>query len=231
MSPTALPDWVQANQRVIRSVPNEMDKSTVVNISPMSLAEHKPTIEPGVFILPKGTYDNPSILVVGASVWWREVDEKQPLLEIPNSSVTVADSIVNDYMNGLMEYEKGISSPGLFWLPGSLTVKEIKEKHKDKLDAALTRQRKWYERLVSLADILWARSNQNPLAINDTMRTAAIELNVDKNKGWMQDFKAIQMSSCPACGAMWNPLYPICSSCKTVVDKVAYEKLGLMQAK
>jgi len=225
-----LPSWMDNNRRVIRSAPNPSDKSTVVNISQESINEHKPTIEPGIFIIPPGTYELPSILVVGTSSWWREIDEKQPLLEIPHSSVVVAESVVNDYCVGMIEYSPE-SKPGLFWLPGALTVKEIKEKHKTELDIAQRRQKAWYEAVVKMADVNWARSGSNPLAINDTMRKAAIGLGVDGNKIWMQDFKAIEMKNCPACGATWNPIFPMCQSCHTIIDKEKYKALGLEMAK
>lgn len=220
-----LPSWMSNNRRVIRATPNPMDKSTVVNISQMFLQEHKPTIDPGWFEVPKGTYDKPGILVVGSSSWWREIDESQPMLEITNSSIQVAKSIVDDFCNGLIECNMNDSMPGLFWVPGELSLKELKERHKEEFDKAQTKQQKWYHAVVASADILWARSNQNPLSINDTMRTAARELGYDRP--WLQNFLAVTMGNCPACGAIHNPAYPRCGNCNFVIDKVRAKELGI----
>ena len=107
------PGLNQANRRTIRAPVNPLDKSTVISILPKPISERKATIQPGMFELPPGTFENPSILVVGTSSWWREVDENQPLLEIPVSSVQVADSIVRDYCNGLLACDMAEKMPGI----------------------------------------------------------------------------------------------------------------------
>ena len=55
------------NRRTIRAPINPMDKSTVVSIIPKRIVETKATITPGYFELASGSFDNPSILVVGPS--------------------------------------------------------------------------------------------------------------------------------------------------------------------
>ena len=117
------------NRRTIRAPVNPLDKSTVVIILPKALYERKATIQPGVFELKPGTFENPAILVVGTSSWWREVDENQPLLEIPVSSIQVADSIVRDYCNGLLACNMATQMPGLFYVPGEFTVERMKKEH------------------------------------------------------------------------------------------------------
>ena len=117
------------NRRTIRAPVNPMDKSTVVSILPKSIFERKITIQPGIFELFPGTFENPAILVVGSSSWWREVDIDQPLLEIPISSIQIADSIVKDYCNGLLACNMDDMMPGLFYLPGEYTVERVKKEH------------------------------------------------------------------------------------------------------
>jgi hypothetical protein len=217
------------HKRTIRANVNPLDKSTVVSIFPRQIIEFKPTIQPGRFQLEAGTYHNPSILVVGSSSWWRDIDEDQPLLEIPVSSVQVADSIVRDYCNGLLACDMNESTPGLFFIPGEQTLEQIKRDHKDKLDLYARKQKNWYESLIRLADALWARSNGNPLSISDHMRLAAQELQL-KEKTWMGDFNTLQLTNCPACGTLRNNNFPVCSNCKTVLDKAKFKELGLVQA-
>lgn len=226
MSPFNLPGFIPPNKRTIRAPVNPLDKSTIVSIYPKEIMEVKHTIQPGRFTLGAGSYDNPTILVVGPSSWWREVDSDQPLLEIPTSSIQVADSVVKDYCNGILASNMSDSMPGLFYVPGEYTVVGIKKDFSDELKKALNKQRNWYATLIKLADALWARSSGNPLAISDDMRMAAKEMNL-QNKDWMKDFQMIDMVKCRACGSLRNPLYPICPTCKAIDDPARAKELGL----
>jgi hypothetical protein len=212
-------------RRAVRGPVNPMDKTTIVSIYPSEIIETKPTISPGIFIIPPGSFDNPSILIVGTSSWWREIDEEQPLLEIPVSSVQIADSIVKDYCNGILGCNMNDAMPGLFYVPGSFTLVDIRKSYKHELDMALVKQRNWFTALVKLADALWARSNGNPLAISDSMRMAAKELNIQKD--WMKDFRMMDTVRCKACGALLNPMYPVCPTCHAINDPVKAKELGL----
>lgn len=214
------------NRRIIRAEENPLDKSTVISIFPKVIDERKPTIYPGHFVFGKGSYDNPAILVVGSSSWWRDLDPNQPALQIPNSSIQVANSIVVDYCNGLLGYRANEIQPGLFWIPGNLTVDQVKKDHKPLLDKAKTCQDNWYKEMVHIADILWARSNGNPLSISDDARLAVQELQL-KDKPWMKDFTTLQLVNCPACGVLRNSNFPVCQHCHTVVDQAKFTALGL----
>jgi len=202
-------------RRIMRSPINPLDKATVVSIFPREIREIKPTIQPGVFIIPPGSNEKPGILTVGPSSWWHDVDENMPLLEIPSSSVSIAESIIKDYCNGLLGFETNAQAPGLFYVAGELTSDEVKTKYKTELEAANMRQKRWYGILLRLADSLWARSNGNPITISDDMRLAARELG-QKDKDWMRDFAAVDLVRCQACGALKNPDFPVCGSCRNV---------------
>ncbi len=220
----------RAKQRTIRSPTNPLDKSTVISIYPKSIDEVKVTIEPGRFYVGAGTYENPALLVVGPSSWWREVDEDQPLLEIPVSSIMIADSVVRDYCNGILGCNMGDMMPGLFYVPGEQTVETVKKNYKAELDKAQAKQRNWYSLLLKMADSLWARSNGNPLVVSDDMRMAARELGVAATKNWMKDFTMVEMVRCKACGALKNPQYPICQTCRAIDDPAKAKELGLQFA-
>jgi hypothetical protein len=218
------------NKRTVRAPQNPMDKCTIFSIYWKDIEERKPTIQPGYFFIPAGSYETPSRLVVGSSSWWREVDLDQPLLEIPHGSVQIAESIVKDYVIGLMGRAVD-AQPGIFWVPGNISLKELKSE--DKYIAALNRanqmQENWYRNLVKIADIGWSRTNGNPLTINDDMRAAAKALRLE-NKDWMQDFKLQETVACIACGHPRNPKFPICSNCHTIIDHELYSKAGLAPA-
>jgi len=214
-------------RRTIKAPVNLLDKSTIVSIFPKHIVERKYTIQPGIFEIMPGTYVSPSLLVVGPSSWWKEIDENQPLLEIPHSSIVVADSVVKDYCNGLIACDMADNMPGLFFIPGELKVEQVKRDHKDKLDAANIRQKNWYAALVRMADALWSRSSGNPLTISDDMKLAARDLNF-VNKEWLKDSQSMELARCVACGFLKNPLYPICSNCKAISDPEKAKELGLV---
>jgi hypothetical protein len=225
----AFPLMSDIRRRTVPAPVNPMDKATVVSIYPKHIQERKPTIQPGFFEIQPGTYDNPAILVVGPSSWWKEFDENQPLLEIPHSSIVVADSIVKDYINGIYGCDMGENMPGLFFLPGEWTLKQIVVEKKAMLDEANRKQRNWFQFLVKVADAMWARTNGNPLTISDDMRLAARELNF-LNKEWLLDQQTVELVRCQACGHLKNPNYPICANCKAITDSAKAKELGLVFA-
>ena len=120
------PGLNQMHRRTIRAPVNPMDKSTIVSILPKFISERKATIQPGTFEITPGSFEKPALLVVGPSSWWREIDENQPLLEIPVSSIQVADSVVKDYCNGLLACNMSDMMPGLFYLPGEYNLDKLK---------------------------------------------------------------------------------------------------------
>ncbi len=203
------------NRRAIRSAKNPLDKCTIISIFPKEIDETKFTIEPGRFKLSPGTYEDPSILVVGGSSWWKDYDPEQPILEIPTGSMQVAESVIKDYCNGMLGCNMGDAMPGLFFVLGEHTKMEIKMKYKNMLDEVKARQDNWYTILVRLADSLWARTSGNPLVIWDVMRLAARSLNLN-DKPWLKDFQIAQQVRCFACGTLKSPEYPVCPSCRAV---------------
>jgi hypothetical protein len=176
-----------------------------------------------------GTYERPSFLVVGPSSWWKEVDEEQPLLEIPNSSIQVADAVVKDYCNGLIGCNMTSSMPGIFWVPGEHDEKSLRREHSGRLEKARTQQTRYYNSLVRMADSLWARTNGNPLVISNDMRLAAKELNLTQ-KDWMKDFTMQDNVSCKACGHLVKPGFPVCPNCHAIVNLKQAEELGIQFA-
>ncbi len=216
-----------ANRRAILTPKNPLDVSTVVSIYPRTITEQKPTMFPGEFQIPGGSVDNPGILVVGSSSWFREVNENEPLLEIPVSSVLVANSIVVDWRNGILANSPN-QNPGMFFVPGEYDKAKLLKEKKNELDLAVKQQRAWFAEQCKIADILWARSNGNPIVISNDARLGAETLKLEKP--WMQDFKSLEMGACPACGALRNPAFPICGECKTIVNMEQFKKLGLSVA-
>lgn len=201
--------------RLIRSMKNPMDRCTIVSILPKEVKEVKYTIEPGVFNIPAGTPEKPAILVVGPSSWWKMIDSEQPMVEIPCSSIQVADSVIKDYCNGMLGCDMSNAMPGLMFVMGEKNIMQIQMEYKTTLEELNTKQNNWFKILCRLGDSLWARSNHNPLVISDEMRMAAKMLNED-SKPWIGAFEAEKLINCVACGGLRNPLYPVCQSCKHI---------------
>lgn len=211
----AFPGWSEINRRTHRAPTNPFDKATIVSIFPIEVEEKKHTLSPGQFKIPPGSMENPSVLVVGPSSWWREIDPEQPLLEIPVASIIIADSVVRDYCVGLIACNMGNCMPGLFYIPGEWNALNVKLEHSRLLESANMKQRNWYEELVKLADIAWARTNANPLAVNELMKKAAHELGHD-DREWIKSYHATNLVRCFACGTMKDPLYPVCPACRAI---------------
>lgn len=217
------------NRQTIRSTPNPLDKSTVVSIFPRKIVEVKPTLLPGRFVVPAGTYDNPGILVVESSSWWKETSPDEPLLEIPTNSVLIAESVCRDWMNGIIGCDMESRKPGMFFIPGEHNAVQVKAEYKDLLDRAREKQTNWFKHLIELADISWARTNGSPLGITDDMRLAAEELNV-KDRDWFRGVVLQNIVKCVACGNLNNADVIICPNCKVILDQKRYDELKLRTA-
>lgn len=225
MATLGFPGFAERNRRTIRAPINPLDKCTVVSIYPKNIVELKPTVQPCFFRIPAGSYEKPGILLVESGSWWREIDAEQPLLEIPIPSIVMADSIIKDWANGLLACDMGSAMPGLFYIQGAKTVEEIKKDHKNELDAVKIKQNNWYTALVKMADVLWSRTNGNPIAISDDMRAAAKE--IGEERAWMRDFEKVGLIRCVACGNLRDPRFPVCSVCKAIADPEMAKKLNL----
>lgn len=215
MSVGSFPNMRDLNRRTIRGPVNPLDKSTIVSVYPRPIKFKNVTLSPGRWYMPPGDMETPSILVIGPSSWFRDVGLDEPLIEIMQSSVQIAEALVKDYLNGVFACNMHDSMPGLFFVPGKMTLTKIKEEYSDLLGNAVRCQLNYYRTLVKYADSLWARSNGNPLAVNDEMRMAARALGL-RDKDWMKDHVSVGMVPCFACGEFKNPNFPICKTCHTV---------------
>jgi hypothetical protein len=217
---------LDAHRQVMRAPVNPLDKSTIVSVFPLPVKTDNPTLTPGKFSLEPGSLANPTSLIVGSSSWFREVDDTQPLLEVPVSSILVAESIVRDYCIGHLLCDMDGKMPGLFFIPGEFSIQQVKTQHKDRLEVADKKQKNWFKDLVNMADNLWARTNGNPLAIADLMRLAARELGMT-DKSWMKNsIQPITLNPCIACGSLINSNIIVCPNCKVVLKPEEFKKLG-----
>jgi len=217
-----------ARHTVLPTPKDTNDKTTIFSIYPMEIKEEKITSFPSFFVIPPGTFDKPSRLVVGGSSWWKEIHDSNQLLEIPIYSSAVAKSVVDDYVNSLLAYTP-YAHPGLFYIPGDVTVERAKKEYTSAFVEADRKQRAYYKALVDMADVMWSSTSKNPRSISSIMRLAAHELKME-TKEWLANEQAVAYTSCPACGSAHNPNFPVCMSCKTIVYPDKYKALGLKAA-
>lgn len=217
------------HRRTVRAEVNPFDKTTIVSIAPFDIRETILTVQPGNFFIPKGSLDDPSLTVIGPSSWWKETSPDEPLLEVVVNSLLMAKSLVDDYITSMNMVTPTVAQPGVFYIPGEhLNPEKVKKEFGHILVRMNLYQVAWFNSLIKQADSLWARSNQNPLAIDDQSRMAARILQLDKP--WVKDFQTVQNVNCIACGNLRNPQFPICPACKMIVDKPLAEKLGILTA-
>lgn len=221
------PSLREMARRAVPGPVNPFDKSTIVSIYPRPIRFENITLNPGRWYLEAGSVEKPAILTIGPSSWWKDVGPDEPLIEIVQSSVQVAESLVKDYLNGLFACNMVDTMPGLFFLPGkAYTLKEVMKDHELLLAVALKNQRNYYASLIKYGESLWARSNGNPLVINDEMRLAAKTLGRN-DVDWMKDHVNAGLVPCFACGEFKNPEFPICKACHTIDPN--HPKAGLIQ--
>lgn len=226
-----LPSWVNEHMRtkLYVSPKNPLDISTIISIYPQGFTEKK-AMMPEWYHVPKGSYDEPGFLVVAGASSWREMMDTKQVIEIPISSVSVAESVIRDWMIGILEVQMGQQQPGVFFLPGEWDQEKLRSNidAMNVLNKARELQNRWFLALINMADALWARSGGNPLVVSDLMRVAAGLMQMDKP--WLKNFQAVRMTPCPACGVMVMPGFPVCANCKTVIDPTKYASIGLQQA-
>lgn len=217
----------EMNRMTSRAQINDMDKCTIFSVYPKDIEEKKITLMPFMYQIPAGTPEKPSRVVIGPASWWRDVDPEQPLIEIPVSSVVVAQSVVLDYTKSIYGYTAGKRCPGIFFLTGDVSVEQLKSTtHIHRLKKAIEEQKAWYNFLCEAADALWARSNGNPLAIMEDMKLAATALGYSRE--WMKNQVQATLIRCINCGELRNPEFPTCKHCHAIIDKELAKKLGLV---
>src|SRR5215510_13124008 len=227
-------------RRTIRGPIHPMDKATIVSIYPRIVPWKNPTVVPGEYLIPSGSLENPTIFIIGPSSWWKDVGLDQPLVEMPQNSMIMAKSVIDDYSTSIQEFTPD-ARPGLFFVPGCkyeadqvtpseiLTKSWILKEYKHLIDQAKARQANWFNALINRGDIDWARTNGNPNSVSDLMRVAANTLGI-KDKPWMQNFKTVELRPCIACGNLVNYSFPVCQHCHHVINPEAYKKLNLVKA-
>lgn len=198
---------------------------TVVSLLPFELKEDKPMMLPSTFTVPAASEDGHKlgILHVKEGIHYIPnplIDEGKPGSSIKQitTPAEMARSICEDYNNAHVALDED-AAPGLFWVPGKLSQKDIEKFYKKKLESNRKRQKNWFYNLCMMADSDWEK-NHDMRAVSDLQRAAARSLGL--NKEWVE-FRYEPMVKCPYCNSNVSPEASICGSCKEIINKDKYE--------
>lgn len=204
--------------------PPKKHACTIVNMLPYTFMEEKPHMLPSAFTIPAADKDGYGIFHIEEGVHYIPnplVDEGKPGSSIKQITLAeeMARSVVEDYSTAHVALAEN-AGPGLFWVSGRLTLKNVMDNYPEEVEYYATRQKNWFRNLCALADADWNK-NHNMLAVSDLQRLAAKALGI--NKEWV-DFQVQESVNCPMCQAAVNPAAIVCSSCKYIVRPELYKK-------
>jgi hypothetical protein len=197
---------------------------TVVSMLPFPLLEDKPHMLPSCFAVPAAKGDKLGLLYVGEGYHYIPnplIDEGKPGSSIKQTTMPdeMARSIVDDYASAQVSLAEN-AGPGIFWVVGRLTQKEIVEGYPELLVKYADMQRNWFRNLCALADADWNK-NHNMLAVSDLQRVAAKALGITKD--WV-DFHVEEHIKCPMCQIPVVPEAVVCSGCRFILKPEKYNK-------
>lgn len=186
---------------------------TIVSLYPLDVNETKPGIYPGEFKIPAAKRGDMKVLVIGNSMHAVDVGEDRPQLRVEYGAEKIAQSVVMDLIVAKMEIKLGFAQPAIFWVPGALTVEEVKKKYPEKVAAAIEMQKKWFEELIKTADTDWGKHPGSHRAITDEAKQAVKELGFERP--WNIDSAVMaKTTSCKFCLVSINENAMLCHNCK-----------------
>lgn len=200
--------------------------ATIVSICNFPITEDKTGITPNNFKIPKAEFGRVSVLHVEDGFFYVYIDDARGSIRSITPALRMARSIVEDYSNA--QLAKTVDAePGLFYVQGHYTIEEIEAKFPDEIKEARRKHTNWAERLVTIADDMYAANNKRS-AVSDRSRDAARFLALDRV--WLKVTPTIApianvvFKTCPVCFENVHPEAIVCRSCKAVLDKKKYEE-------
>jgi len=198
------------------------DRCTVVSIVPFPInMEEKPGIFPGRFSIPASVNGVPEVLIVGKSTAQVILPGDRPPLVVEIPPHAIAKSIVEDYIMSQLAASPD-AGPGITWFPGELTPRDVITKHAGVLAQLQEKQRKWFVRLVEIADTDWARYKSHRV-IADFQRFACQELGLTRE--WLVIAEPAAPIKCPACKTTLPADTVVCSACRCIIDAEKYKTM------
>jgi hypothetical protein len=203
-------------------VPESAHNCTVISLLPYPLKETKPAIIPGYFQIPAAVGNLPGVLPVGDSIHWLESPfPRQPPIKMTENSRSVAKAIVNDFIEAQLGLDSD-SAPGLFYVDGHFTAREVQLKFPTRLEEYTLRQKKWFLTLVRIADDDWAQHHVHKM-ISDLQRYAAKALGLERD--WLGTSLDAIMTPCPMCSGLVNPTAIVHAECGYIMKPAEHARL------
>jgi hypothetical protein len=202
------------------------NKATIVSIAPFQLINNQPGMTPIRHTIPAA---DPkvgfSILHVNNGYAHEPIPLSDPI-RMSHREIYASDlaySIIYDRTHNQLSYGPD-AYPGLFFVPGHLTVQDVLDKHKVELKKVNETQNNWFMRLVMEADDDWQKYHQHRM-ITSTQRLAAKSLGLKRD--WITVLEPMESPTtipCPACFTDIHPDSLICANCKTVLKPAEHER-------
>jgi hypothetical protein len=203
--------------------------ATIVSIFPRRLVEVKPGLNPAEYVIPAGSVDNPSMLIIEDNVYY--LMDSDPLsdskiqskIKVPVRPIELAQSIIMDYVSALISVESN-KMPGLFAVKGGYDdPKLVKARFHQNIQTMNEVQISWFQALVLMADEIWAKTRA-PHGISDLQREACRQLHIERE--WLISAKPSDMVKCKFCTMLVNSDAVICPSCRHVINPEKYKAMN-----
>jgi len=191
--------------------------ATIISIVPAKIESDFPGLMPGSVVIPPSSdgMEDVQAVQIGDPEFIHFVYQLEgKSLKIEDPADKIAYSVCIDYINSQMEVGPGCL-PGITYIQGAITAKEFKEKYRSTLAEMQQNQKRWFEKLVRVADNDFSRSHQHNHIPDFTRKIAAI-LKLDKAQHpWMYLAEEMKQIKCWACRSMIDPEAVICPICKS----------------
>jgi len=197
--------------------------ATIVSLFPLPVFEKKPLI-PSIYQVEASTEElQPKILKVGEGIFHVYLDEFRGSMTIRTPAITVADSVVRDFLDGQYLYSEE-ARPALWTVPGEWTLEEIQrdKDQKERIFREHSLQLEWFKRLIFIADDEWSKHHQHRM-ITEVQRIAAKRLKF--NREWALEFKPENITDCPGCGTAISKKVAVCRECGCIINPEIYKTL------
>lgn len=209
---------------VSRNLMQDGLKATVVSMFPMEICEPKPGLYPGYFVIPAAPIGGMSTLIIGDSVYYQETKNEQTT-QVRVAYSTVAESIVNDFMQGHIGRIVEEAEPALFWVPGPHDEASLHKHFQPTIDEKERRQLEWFKQLIMIADDVWSRTRRHT-SVSELQRHAARRLSI--SRPWL--LKTSSDDLCKFCKAEVPFGAVKCPNCREIIDFSGYEALMAAQS-
>lgn len=197
---------------------------TVISLVPFEISEEKPGLVPGRYVIRASDTFEPQVLHVNKALHYVYLDETRGSLQVRDGPDEVARSIVDDYIVSQLGIEEN-ARPALFWVPGELSVAQVKLQLSDRLSELREIQQNWFVNIARIADNDWARYHQHNVISNFQRKAAQLIGWRPEEHEWMSDKVILKPVKCPSCGNVVEIGTVVCPACRCVLDEEKHKSL------